>query len=193
VILLAAPLLAGLAAFVAFWPTRRKVAGRIGALVLLVGLYLVAVAWAPPSRQLAGGAALLVLVCAWLWLPSISTARRSAAAFAVMAAALVAPPAAAASAVRAAGRVPLPAAAALDTGRGLLDYRHWGLFSANAQSFQWDQTYGPLDWPQKGTQLLQVSSEHTHYWKATNLNTFDGTHWLRSSVPGSQTALCAPL
>jgi hypothetical protein len=144
------------------------VAGRIGALVLLVGLYLVAVAWATPSRELAGGAALIVLVCAWLWLPSISTARRSAAAFAVMAAALVA----------------LPAAAALDTGRGLLDYRHWGLFSANAQSFHWDQTYGPLDWPQKGTQLLQVSSEHTHYWKATNLNTSTAPTGL-PSVPGA--------
>jgi transglutaminase-like putative cysteine protease len=177
VILLAAPLLAGPAAFVAFWPTRRRVAGRIGALVMLVGLYLVAVAWAQPSRQLAGGAILLVLICAWLWLPGVSTARRSSAAVAVGAAALVA----------------LPAAAALDTGRGLLDYRHWGLFSANAQSFQWDQTYGPLDWPQKGTQLLQVSSEHTHYWKATNLNTFDGTRWLRSSVAGGQPALGEPL
>jgi transglutaminase-like putative cysteine protease len=177
VILLAAPLLAGLAAFVAFWPTRRRAAGRVAALVLLVGLYLVAVAWAQPSRQLAGGAILLVLVCAWLWLPGVSITRRTAAALAVGAAALVA----------------LPAAAALDTGRGLLDYRHWGLFSANGQSFVWDQTYGPLDWPQKGTQLLQVSSEHTHYWKATNLNTFDGTRWLRSSVGGDQPALGEPL
>ncbi len=177
VILLAAPLLAGLAAFVAFWPTRRRVAGRIAALVMLVGLYLLAVAWATPSRQLAGGALLLVAICAWLWLPGISTTRRTAAAIAIGAAALVA----------------LPAAAALDTGRGLLDYRHWGLLSANAQSFSWDQTYGPLDWPQKGTQLLQVSSEHTHYWKATNLNTFDGTHWIRSSVPGGQPALGEPL
>jgi protein-glutamine gamma-glutamyltransferase len=177
VILLAAPLLAGLAAFVAFWPTRRRVAGRIAALVLLLGLYLVAVAWAQPSRQLAGGAILLVLICAWLWLPSISTARRTAAALAVGAAAVVA----------------LPAAAALDTGHGLLDYRHWGLFSASGQSFAWDQTYGPLDWPQKGTQLLQVSSEHTHYWKATNLNTFDGTRWVRSSVPSDQPALGEPL
>jgi len=67
------------------------------------------------------------------------------------------------------------------------------LFSANGQSFVWDQTYGPLDWPQKGTQLLQVSSEHTHYWKATNLNTFDGTRWLRSSVVGDQPALGEPL
>ncbi len=177
VILLAAPLLAGIAAFVAFWPTRRRVAGRIAALVLLVGLYLVAVAWAAPSQQLAGGALLLVLVCAWLWLPGVSTTRRTAAAIAIGATALVA----------------LPAAAALDTGRGLLDYRHWGLFSANGQSFRWDQTYGPLDWPQRGTQLLQVSSEHTHYWKATNLNTFDGTRWLRSSVAGGQPALGEPL
>jgi transglutaminase-like putative cysteine protease len=177
VILLAAPLLAGLAAFVAFWPTRRRVAGRIGAMVLLVGLYLVAVAWATPSRQLAGGAVLLVLICAWLWLPGISTTRRTAAAVAVGAAALIA----------------LPAAAAFDTGRGLLDYRHWGLLSANGQSFVWDQSYGPLDWPQKGTQLLQVSSEHTHYWKATNLNTFDGTGWIRSTVPAGQPALGEPL
>jgi len=177
VILLAAPLLAGLAAFAAFWPTHRRVAGRIVALVLLVGLYLVAVAWATPSQQLAGGALLLVLICAWLFLPGISATRRTAAALAVGAAALVA----------------LPAAAALDTGRGLLDYRDWGLFSANGHSFSWDQTYGPLDWPQNGTQLLQVSSEHTHYWKATNLNTFDGTRWVRSSVAGGQPALGEPL
>ncbi len=177
VILLAAPLLAGLAAFVAFWPTRRRVAGRVAALILLVGLYLVAVAWAETSRQLAGGALLLVLVCAWLWLPGVSTTRRTAAAIAVGATALVA----------------LPAAAALDTGRGLLDYRHWGLLSANGQSFNWDQSYGPLDWPQRGTQLLQVSSEHTHYWKATNLNTFDGIRWERSSVAGGQPALGEPL
>ncbi len=177
VILLAAPLLAGLAAFAAFWPTRRRVTGRIAALVLLVGLYLVAVAWAAPSRQLAGGALLLVLVCAWLWLPGVSTTRRTAAAIAVGATALVA----------------LPAAAALDTGTGLLDYRHWGLLSANGQSFRWDQTYGPLDWPQKGTRLLQVSSEYTHYWKAANLNTFDGIRWERSSVAAAQPALGEPL
>jgi len=177
VIILAGPLTAGLAAFAAFWPTRRRTAGRICALALLLALYLVAVAWARPGRQLAGGALLLLLASAWLWLPGVAPRNRVAAGFAVAAAVVVA----------------LPAAAAIETGRGLIDYRNWGLLSANGQSFKWDQTYGPLNWPQKGTQLLEISSEHTHYWKATNLNTFNGTGWVRSSVAGSQPALGEPL
>ncbi len=177
VILLAGPLVVGMAAFAAFWPTRRRAAGRICALVLLIALYLVAVAWARPGRQIAGGALLLILVSAWLWLPGVAPRSRGPATIAVIAAGVVA----------------LPAAAVTDTGRGLIDYRHWDLLSANGQSFSWDQSYGPLSWPQKGTQLLQVSSEHTHYWKATNLNTFDGTRWVRSTVSGSQPALGEPL
>jgi transglutaminase-like putative cysteine protease len=176
VILLAGPLTVGLAAFAAFWPTRRRAAGRICAVVLLVALYLVAVAWARPGRQLAGGAVLLILICAWLWLPRIAPRSRIGAGIAVVAAAVVA----------------LPAAAAIES-RGLIDYRHWDLLSANGQSFRWDQTYGPLDWPQKGTLLLEVASEHTHYWKATNLDTFDGTHWVRSSAPSVEPALGEPL
>jgi transglutaminase-like putative cysteine protease len=177
VILLAGPLMVGLAAFAAFWPTRRRAVGRICALVLLVALYLVAVAWARPGRQLIGGGVLLILACAWLWLPAIAPGGGLRAGFAIAGAAAVA----------------LPAAAVLDSGRGLIDYRHWGLLSANGQSFSWDQTYGPLDWPQKGTRLLEVASEHSHYWKATNLDTFDGVRWVRSSAPGSEPALGEPL
>ncbi|HSR26692.1 MAG TPA: transglutaminase-like domain-containing protein, partial [Candidatus Eisenbacteria bacterium] len=176
VILLAGPLVAGLAALAAFWPARRRLAGRILALVLLAGLYLVAVAWAASGRQLAGGAFLLVLVCAWLWLPGVDPARRATAVLAVGAAAAIA----------------IPATAAI-TGRGLLDYRHWGLLSANGQSFNWDQTYGPLSWPQKGTPLLEVAADHSHYWKATNLDSFDGTRWVRSTAAGPEPALGEPL
>ena len=177
VILLAAPLMVGAAAFAAFWPRRRRVAGRICALVLLVGLYLVAVAWAQPDRQLAGGALLVLLVCAWLWLPSIDRRRGIAAGFAVVVAALVA----------------VPAAALIDPGRALIDYRHWNLLSANGISFRWDQSYGPLDWPQKGTLLMEVSSEKVHYWKATNLDIFDGVRWARSTGPNTEPALGEPL
>jgi protein-glutamine gamma-glutamyltransferase len=177
VILLAAPLAVALAAFAAFWPTRRRVAGRVAALVLLVGLYLVAVAWARPSRQIAGGVLLALLVSAWLWLPSIRPAGRPAAAIAVVAAALVA----------------IPAAAALQPSRPLINYRHWNVLSANGIGFRWDQTYGPLNWPQKGTRLLEVASDHTHYWKATNLDRFDGTRWVRSSAQAPEPALGEPL
>jgi hypothetical protein len=177
VILLAGPLVAGLAAFAAFWPTRHRVAGRVCALVLLVALYLVAVAWARPGRQVAAGTLLLVLTCAWLWLPGVPSRNRTAASIAVAAAAILA----------------IPATAAIDTGRGLIDYRHWGLLSANGQSFNWDQTYGPLDWPQKGTLMFEVATEHTHYWKVSNLNTFDGVRWSRSSAPGGEPALGEPL
>ncbi|MGA8924896.1 MAG: transglutaminase-like domain-containing protein [Solirubrobacterales bacterium] len=176
-ILLASPLVVGLAAFAAFWPTRRRVAGRISALVLLVALYLIALAWARPGRQLAGGILLAILIAAWLWLPGIAPRSRGAASIAVIAAAVVA----------------LPAAAAIDTGRGLIDYRHWDLLSANGQSFNWDQTYGPLDWPQKGTPLMEVASEHSHYWKTTNLDEFNGTRWIRATAPGSEPALGEPL
>jgi protein-glutamine gamma-glutamyltransferase len=177
VILLAAPLAVGVAAFAAFWPKRRRAAGRICALVLLVGLYLVAVAWARPERQLAGGGLLVLLVCAWLWLPSLERGRGPAAAFAVAIAALVA----------------VPAAALVDPGRALIDYRHWDLLSAHGLSFRWDQSYGPLDWPQKGTLLLEVSSDKVHYWKATNLDTFDGVRWARTGGPSNEPALGEPL
>jgi transglutaminase-like putative cysteine protease len=177
VILLAAPLVVGAAAFAAFWPTRRRAAGRICALVLLVALYLVAVAWARPGRQLAGGALLVILVCAWLWLPGIQAGRRPAATLAVAAAALVA----------------LPATAILDPGRALIDYRHWDLLSANGVSFRWDQSYGPLSWPQKGTLLLEIASDKIHYWKATNLDSFDGVRWMRSPAPSTEPALGEPL
>jgi transglutaminase-like putative cysteine protease len=177
VILLAAPLMVGAAAFAAFWPRRRRAAGRICALVLLVGLYLVAVAWAQPERQLAGGALLVLLVCAWLWLPTIDRGRGAAAGFAVAVAALVA----------------VPAAALVDPGRALIDYRHWNLFSAQGLSFRWDQSYGPLDWPQKGTLLLEVASEKPHYWKAANLDTFNGIAWVRSTGFSNEPALGEPL
>ena len=177
VILLTAPLTVGVAALAAFWPGRRRAAGRIWALVLLVGLYLTAIAWAEPDRQLAGGALLVLLVCAWLWLPSIERGRGVAAGFAVAAAALVA----------------LPAAALVDPGRGLVDYRHWNLFSAQGLSFRWDQSYGPLEWPQKGTLMFEVASEKVHYWKAANLDTFDGVRWARSTGPNTEPALGEPL
>jgi transglutaminase-like putative cysteine protease len=89
--------------------------------------------------------------------------------------------------------VAVPATALVDPGRALIDYRHWNLLSAHGLSFRWDQSYGPLDWPQKGTLLMEVASDKVHYWKATNLDTFDGVRWMRSSGPYTEPSLGEPL
>ena len=177
VILLAAPLVVGLAALAAFSPARLRMRGKIAALALLAGLDLVAAAWRLPDRQLAAGALLLVGVCAWLWLPGLAAGARARAALWLAAALAVA----------------LSVTAAIDPGRALVDYRHWGLLSANGLSFRWDHSYGPLDWPQRGTLLAEVASERSHYWKATNLDSFDGVRWVRSYLPGDEPALGEPL
>ena len=41
-------------------------------------------------------------------------------------------------------------------------------------SFSWDHSYGPLDWPRDGRELLRVKAKRPAYWKATNLDDFDG-------------------
>jgi transglutaminase-like putative cysteine protease len=175
-ILLAAPLTVGIAALATFWPMHHHAAGRTCGLILLVGLYLVAVAWARPANQLAGGALLLLLVCTWLWLPGIARGRWLGASLAIATAAAVA----------------LPVTAAIDRGGPLLDYRHWNVFRADARSFSWDQSYGPLNWPQEGTRMLVVASDGAHYWKVTNLDEFDGVRWVRSARPGPEPALGQP-
>ena len=176
VILLAAPLTVGVAAVAAFWPLRHRAAGRICGLVLLVGLYLAAVAWERPANQLAGGVLLLALVSGWLWLPRLAPGRWPGALLAVGAAALIA----------------IPVGATLDRGGPLLDYRKWGVFSTDGRHFRWDQSYGPLSWPQTGTRMLVIASDGFHYWKVTNLDDFDGVGWVRSAERGAEPALGQP-
>jgi protein-glutamine gamma-glutamyltransferase len=43
--------------------------------------------------------------------------------------------------------------------------------------FMWNQTYTPLHWPKKRTQVLEVTSPTPMYWKAATLSTFLIDHW----------------
>ena len=47
--------------------------------------------------------------------------------------------------------------------------------------FMWNQTYTPLAWPKKRTQVLDVTSPTPMYWKAATLSTFLVDHWQFSS------------
>ena len=167
-ILFGLPLWLGLAASLAFWPRRRPVPGaRIPALVVLVGAYATAATVNPPAMPLWHGLVLLVLVAAWLWLPGLG--RRDALAGGAL--------------VLAAGTIGLPLAARLDGGHPWFDWRTWNWAWSRVEggeSFTWDQSYGPLDWPRSGKALLEVKSDAPHYWRTAVLNEFDGFRWLQS-------------
>ena len=165
-ILLGAPLLLGLASALAFFPARRGAAGlRAAGLALLLVAYGTAVTEHDQGAPLLRGLVLLMLVAAWLWLPRM--APREAATGAVVVAAV--------------GLLSVPMAAVIDGERPWWDYRAWDWFGGGRSiAFDWDHSYGPLDWPRDGTTLLNVESDRQHYWKAEVLDRFDGFRWERS-------------
>jgi transglutaminase-like putative cysteine protease len=106
---------------------------------------------------------------AWLWLPRLRPRDTLPATIAVLGCGLLA----------------LPLAAGFDRGSPWLDYRHWDWFQrADAgTAFQWDHSYGPIQWSRSGVTLLAVKAREPHYWKAETLERFDGVRWLHSQSP----------
>jgi transglutaminase-like putative cysteine protease len=170
VILAGLPLALGLAAALAFWPSRR-IAPRTAALAILVATYGIGATVVAPGETLLWGLVLLFLVSAWLWLPGLGRAD------AISAGVLIA----------VAGAVAVAAAARLDAEGPWVDYRDWELASGGSGiSFDWDHSYGPLDWPREGTTLFGVRSDEPQYWKASILDYFDGTRWLRPELSAGE-------
>jgi transglutaminase-like putative cysteine protease len=165
VIPLGGTMLVGLAGALAFWPRRR---GRIGfpglALTLLVALYAIPAIALDFENEFLRGAALALLVVAFLRLEKLRVGDASNAGLVAVVVALMA----------------LIVAPALDSGQPWWDYERWADSAASARStsFTWNHTYGPLDWPRDGRELLRVRAEkRPAYWKAENLDGFDGIHW----------------
>lgn len=166
-LLLAVPLILSTAAALAFWPGR---ALRPVALILLVGLYGMAVTEHRFDSELARGMGLLLLVAAWLWLPRMPERGWHTAAVA-------------GGAVLVACVVALPAAARYEDSEPLVDYKSWNPFGSQPSThFNWSHTYGPIDWPRDGTTLMNVRSTERQYWKVETLDQFDGVRWVRSGV-----------
>ncbi len=164
-LLLGAPLMLGLAAALGFWPARRRGLLRTLALGVLVAIYGIAVTLDSPGSELLWGILLLVLAAGWLWIPQLEP-RRAALALAVAAGA---------------GVLALPIASRLETGTPWLDYESWDWFARDREiTFDWNHSYGPLEWPREGTTLLEVRSQRPLYWKASVLDRFDGFTWQRA-------------
>jgi protein-glutamine gamma-glutamyltransferase len=81
-------------------------------------------------------------------------------------------------------------APSFDRHKPWLDY--WSLAGQFApktvETFDWTQNYGPLDWPHRGTTVLEVKARQAEYWKAEDLDVFDGRGWSQGVVPGQENA-----
>ena len=166
-VLLGAPAFLAIASLLTFWPVRRG-AGVLRALglVTLLLFYGTSVAENDPGAPALRGLVLLVLVGAWLWLPRLQ--RRDAGV--------------AAAVVLSVGVLSLPVAAALNADHAWWDYHAWNWFGGGkVLTFDWNHSYGPLNWSRAGTTVLNVKSDRPHYWKAETLDGFDGLRWYRTA------------
>jgi protein-glutamine gamma-glutamyltransferase len=157
------------AALLAFWPRRERFGWPGAALALLVVLYVVPAVALIFTIEFLRGAVLAILMLAFLRAEKLR--RRD-----VRMASTVA------AGVAIAGLLVAPA---LNRSAPWWDYESWALEASSAKttSFSWDHSYGPLDWPRDGRELLRVKAKRPAYWKAENLDGFDGLHWRHISVP----------
>ena len=156
-------LLAVLAALLAFWPRADRTGFPAAALLALLTLYAVPVVILSFQIEFLGGAILALLMVAFLRLEKLHARdARAAAAIAV------------ATAVGA-----LIAAPALDGDDPWFDYESWAVETAAGKSvtFNWNHDYSPLDWPRDGRELLRIKARVPAYWKARDLELFDGRSW----------------
>ena len=73
----------------------------------------------------------------------------------------------------------LPVAATADRGEPWFDYRSFAesLGPEDPVRFSWTQSYGPINWPRDGNEVMRVVSGEPLYWKARNLDIFNGNAW----------------
>ncbi|MEA2218937.1 MAG: protein-glutamine gamma-glutamyltransferase [Solirubrobacteraceae bacterium] len=173
VIVLGGGTLVALAAVLAFVPRRGGVFGfPLAAAVALATLYLVPVMQHDGAHQFLDGSAFALLLALMLWLEHVELRGARVAAGAVLAALLAA----------------LAIAPALDGDRALLDYEHiaQSLSPGPITRYDWNHSYGPLDWPRDGREVLRIQADDRAYWKAANLTVFDGRRWVTTDgAPGA--------
>lgn len=172
-ILAAVPLAVSVAMLAAFWPAGEGRAGRAIGLGVLVLLYGTSVTWESPSAELARGAALFAFVAAVLWLPRLPMPRTAAAVATILLALAVA----------------FPLASRVDASDPIISYTSWSIFGAGERiAFNWNHTYGELDWPQEDTEVFVATTDRPLYWKTYVLDEFDGGAWTRADADFGQVA-----
>jgi protein-glutamine gamma-glutamyltransferase len=167
VMLGAALLLLAAGAVLAFAPRRISDARRATAALPLIALVVVPSTLVHPTTPSLEGLLLFVLVAFFVWGERLHFDGGHGAVALLAVAGL-------------AGVVVSPV---INGGKAWFDYTKWsgGTGIQHLAAFSWNQTYGPLRWPQKGSEVLTVRAKTGHYWKAENLDDFDGTAWVQGS------------
>ena len=160
----AAVLLLDAACVVAFAPAAFGDARRAAAALPLIALSVVPSTLVRPQFPYLQGLALFALLAAFMWGDRV---RRDAAGPALGVAAL-------------AGVLGALLAPHVDQHKALINYRAWTAAGTHHRidTFEWDQSYGPLNWPHAGHQILAVTAKTADYWKAENLDLFNGVAWV---------------
>ena len=136
-------------------------------------LYAVPIIEHGPDTPYFDGILFCILLAAFLWLERVPSEQISIAATCVVAAAVL-------------GGIVVPR---LDSTRPWFNYEAFAekLEPKKAEVFSWSHSYGPLTWPRDGREMLRIKAGVPAYWKATNLDEFDGVRW--REAPPSRDAL----
>ena len=141
---------------------------RAAAALPLVALAIVPSTVVPVRAPAIQGLILFGLLALFVWGERVVVGRRGAAIGLACAAGLI-------------GVIAVPA---LSTSRPWVNYQAWGAVSPGegTESFNWNQTYGPLSWPQHGRVMFTVHAQTGDYWKAEDLTEFNGTAWVEGPI-----------
>ncbi len=169
--------LLALAALLAFWPRRGTTPGYpLAAAVALGTLYAVPVIEHGPDSPYFDGALFCIVLAGFLWLEHVRPDHMAVATACVLATAII-------------GAVVGPH---LDRTRPWFNYENFAekLEPTKAEAFSWTHSYGPLKWSRDGREMLRIKATVPAYWKATNLDEFDGVRWREG--PPSRDAIVQP-
>ena len=166
------------AALLAFWPRAQRTAsagpGEAGRGYPFLSLALLLILVAAPVVSLGGaqpvalGVVLTALTVCFLWLERLPL-RPGLGIAAMLALAL-------------AGALPLASAA--DGEDPWFDYKSFaeGFGPDDPLVFNWGHSYGPMNWPREGAEVLRVATTRPSYWKMRNLDEFDGSKWVEGGL-----------
>jgi protein-glutamine gamma-glutamyltransferase len=164
----AAVLLLDAAIVLAFTPRVLGDVRRAGAALPLLALAIVPATLNRPALAYLQGLVLFALVAAFMWGERVRAGQlATACAIAALA-----------------GVAGLVVAPALDRHTPWVNYEALAgtISTAHVDMFDWNQTYGPLNWPRNGREILDVKAAHPEYWKAEDLDMFNGVAWTQGTT-----------